>query len=146
MPHMPVPDTMATVVRHNPSTMWDMAAAGFSQISVASPGRLAFLSGQIASQPEDEVLPTDVAEQARLATASLAAALEALGASAQDIVMLRVYVVDATTDDFQQVLSRLRDLLQDQMPSVTTLGVQALYTPALRVEIEMIVRVPDTPT
>jgi enamine deaminase RidA (YjgF/YER057c/UK114 family) len=36
------------VSRRNPPAMWDMASRGWSQISVAEPGRLAFLSGQIA--------------------------------------------------------------------------------------------------
>jgi enamine deaminase RidA (YjgF/YER057c/UK114 family) len=63
-------------------------------------------------------------------------------ASAKDIVMLRVYVVDATTDAFLQVMSALSDLVGDAMPSITTIGVQALYSPDIRVEIEMVVRVP----
>jgi enamine deaminase RidA (YjgF/YER057c/UK114 family) len=135
----PASAASSSVTRHNPKTMWDMTAAGFSQISVAGSGRLAFLSGQIASTPDGGALPDDIAGQARMATASLAAALEELGASASDIVMLRVYVVDATTEAFQQVLAELRPLLRDEMPSVTTIGVQALYTPEIRVEIEMIV-------
>jgi enamine deaminase RidA (YjgF/YER057c/UK114 family) len=133
----------SSVTRHNPGTMWDMASAGFSQISVAAPGRLAFLSGQIASAPDGGEMPDDIPGQARLAVASLAAALDALGAPASAIVMLRVYVVDATTDAFQQVLAALRTLLRDAMPSVTTLGVQALYAPDIRVEIEMVVAIPD---
>ena len=84
-------------------------------------------------------VPKDLSGQAKLATASLAAALEELEASAQDIVMLRVYVVNATTEAFQQVLTALRELLGDAMPSITTIGVQALYTPEIKVEIEMAV-------
>ena len=132
----------ASVSRRNPPTMWDMASRGFSQISVAEPGRLAFLSGQIAATPGSEDVPKDLAGQAKLATASLAAALKELEASAQDIVMLRVYVVNATTEAFQQVLTALRELLGDAMPSITTIGVQALYTPEIKVEIEMAVRLP----
>ena len=132
----------APVTRHNPKTMWDMTAAGFSQISVAGPGRIAFLSGQIATSPDGAALPGDIAGQARIATAGLAAALDELGASARDIVMLRILVVDATTEAFQQVIAELRALLRDEMPSVTTLGVQALHTPEIRVEIEMIVSLP----
>ncbi len=134
--------TSSSVSRRNPPTMWDMASGGFSQISVAEPGRLAFLSGQIAAKPGSEDVPKDLAGQAKLATASLAAALKELGASAQDIVMLRVYVVNATSEAFQQVLTALRELLGDAMPSITTIGVQALYTPELKVEIEMAVRLP----
>jgi enamine deaminase RidA (YjgF/YER057c/UK114 family) len=134
--------TSTSVSHHNPPTMWNMASGMFSQITVAEQGRLAFLSGQIAAAPGSQDTPKDIAGQAKLATASLAAALEDLEASAQDIVMMRVYVVNATTEAFQQVLTGLRELLGDTMPSMTTIGVQALYTPEILVEIEMVVRVP----
>jgi enamine deaminase RidA (YjgF/YER057c/UK114 family) len=134
--------TTASVSRHNPPTMWDMASLGYSHISVAEPGRLAFLSGQIAVTPGSEEVPEDLAGQAKLATASLAAALKDLEATAQDIVMLRVYVVNATSEAFGQALTPLRELFGDAMPSITTIGVQALYKPEIKVEIEMVVRLP----
>jgi enamine deaminase RidA (YjgF/YER057c/UK114 family) len=114
-----------------------MASGGYSQISVAESGRLAFLSGQVAWRPGVEGAPKDLAGQAKVATASLAAALKELEATSQDIVMLRVYVVDATTEAFQQVTTALSELVRDAMPSITTIGVQALYTPEIKVEIEM---------
>lgn len=132
----------ASVSRRNPPTMWDMGSLGYSHISVAEPGRLAFLSGQIAAAPGTTEVPDDVAGQAKIATASLAAALADLGATAQDIVMLRVYVVNATSEAFGQATASLRELLGDTMPSVTTIGVQALYKPEIKVEIEMVVRLP----
>ena len=134
--------TSASVSRRNPATIWDMASLGYSQISVAEPGRLAFLSGQVAWRPSGEDAPKDVAGQAKIAAANLAAALKELGSSGQDIVMLRVYVVDATTEKFQQVQTALDELKGDGMPSITTIGVQALYSPDILVEIEMVVRVP----
>jgi enamine deaminase RidA (YjgF/YER057c/UK114 family) len=132
----------APVSRRNPSTLWDMASGGYSQISVAEPGRLAFLSGQVAWRPSGEAAPKDLAGQAKIATANLAAALKELEASEQDIVMLRVYVVDATTDAFLQVMAALSGLVGEAKPSITTIGVQALYSPDILVEIEMTVRVP----
>ena len=75
--------------------MWDMATGGYSQISVAEPGQLAFLSGQVAAKPGSDDMPKDLVGQAKLVTASLAAALNELEASAQDIVMMRVYIVKA---------------------------------------------------
>jgi enamine deaminase RidA (YjgF/YER057c/UK114 family) len=134
--------TSASVSRRNPPTMWDMASLGFSQISVAEPGRIAFLSGQVAWQPSGEDAPKDIAGQAKIAIANLAAALKELEASGQDIVMLRVYVVDATTEAFQHVTTALSELIGDGMPSITTIGVQALYSPDILVEIEMAVRLP----
>jgi enamine deaminase RidA (YjgF/YER057c/UK114 family) len=43
---------------------------------------------------------------------------------------------------FQQVQVVLDELKGDGMPSITTIGVQALYSPDILVEIEMVVRVP----
>lgn len=137
-----IPSHSASVSRSNPAIMWDMASLGYSQISVAEPGRLAFLSGQIAAAPGSDAMPSDFASQAKLATASLSAALENLEESVQDIVMVRVYVVNATTDAFGQVLRPLRELFGDAMPSITTIGVQALYKPEIKIEIEMVVRLP----
>ena len=134
--------TSAPVSRRNPPTMWNMASLGYSHISVAKPGRLAFLSGQVAVTQGDIAIPEDIAGQAKLATASLAAALKDLDATAQDIVMLRVYVVDATSAAFGQAVTPLRELFGDAMPSITTIGVQALYRPEIKVEIEMLVCVP----
>ena len=132
----------ASVSRRNPATMWDMASLGWSHISVAEPGRIAFLSGQVASAFGGGEVPKDVAGQARLAAASLAAALEDLDATADDIVMLRVYVVNATGEAFGQAIGPLREMVGGAMPSITTIGVQALYKPEILVEIEMAVRLP----
>jgi enamine deaminase RidA (YjgF/YER057c/UK114 family) len=55
---------------------------------------------------------------------------------------MRVYVVDATTKAFGLVMAPIRALLGDAKPSMTTIGVQALYTPEILVEIEMAVRIP----
>jgi enamine deaminase RidA (YjgF/YER057c/UK114 family) len=138
-----IPSRASTSVsRRNPPTMWDMASLGYSHISIAEPGRLAFLSGQIAVTSGGEKIPEDLAGQAKLATASLAAALKDLEATAQDIVMLRVYVVNATDEAFGQAVTPLRQLFGDAMPSITTIGVQALYRREFKVEIEMVVRLP----
>jgi len=131
-----------SVSRCNPSTIWDMGSLGYAQISVAEPGRIAFLSGQVAWLPDAGDVPKDLTGQAKVVAVNLASALKELGASGKDIVMLRVYVVDATTEKFQQVQTVLDELKGEGMPSITTIGVQALYSPDILVEIEMVVRVP----
>ncbi|REE07231.1 enamine deaminase RidA (YjgF/YER057c/UK114 family) [Paraburkholderia sp. BL27I4N3] len=132
----------APVTHHNPSFLWDMSAGGFAQISVADPGRLAFLSGQVGGAPDGEHLPPDLTSQAYIVAANLKKALTELGASANDVVMVRLYVVNATTGRFQQALTALRDTFSGGKPSITTIGVQALYTPDYQLEVEMVVRVP----
>ena len=53
--------------------------------------------------------------------------------------MLRVYVVKASGAAFGQAVTPLRELFGDAMPSITTIGLQALYKPEIKVEIEMVV-------
>jgi hypothetical protein len=50
--------------------------------------------------------------------------------------------VNATTDRFQQALAPLRETFSGGNPSITTIGVQALYAPDYQLEVEMVVRVP----
>jgi enamine deaminase RidA (YjgF/YER057c/UK114 family) len=65
-----------------------------------------------------------------------------LGASPDDVVTVRLYVVNATTDRFQQALTALEDTFAGGKPSITTIGVQALYTTEYQLEVEMVVRLP----
>jgi enamine deaminase RidA (YjgF/YER057c/UK114 family) len=59
----------AWVTRHNPPTLWDVASDGYSQISVAEPWRLAFLSGQVGWLASGGEAPNDIAGQAKIAGA-----------------------------------------------------------------------------
>lgn len=87
-------------------------------------------------------MPLDLTSQANIVAANLKKVLTELGASANDVVMLRLYVVNATTDRFQQALTALRDTFSGGKPSITAIGVQALYTADNQLEVEMVVRVP----
>lgn len=132
----------AFVTRRNPSTLLDATAIGNSQISVVEPGRLAFVAGQTATRRDGGPVPTDLAGQARVVATQLAAALDELGASARDVIAFRLYLVNATTERFEEAWSRIHEILHGEMPSATAIGVQALWTPELQLEVEMTVRVP----
>lgn len=137
----PTNDVSASVTRIHPSYLFDMAARGFAQISVAEPGRLAFLSGQVAGAPDGD-MPPDLASQAGIVATNLKKSLADLGASVSDVVLIRVYVANATTDRFQEALGPLRGTFAGGQPSITTIGVQSLFTPIYQLEVEMVVRVP----
>jgi enamine deaminase RidA (YjgF/YER057c/UK114 family) len=77
-----------------------------------------------------------------MVAAQLAAALDALNASARDMVTFRMYVVVATPERFQEAWSSIHEMLGGEMPSATAIGLQALWTLELQVEVEMTVRVP----
>lgn len=142
MPRSAPSDAGSPVTRRNPPTLWDSTANGHSQISIAEAGRLAFLSGQIAVPPDGGATPGDLAGQARMVAANLSAALDDLGASARDVVLLRIYVVDATKERFGEAASPILEMLKGEQPSVTAIGVQALYASELQLEVEMVVRLP----
>ena len=130
------------ITRLNPSTMLDATAIGNSQISVVETGRLAFIAGQTATPRDGGSVPLELASQARIIATQLAAALHELGASARDVVTFRMYVVNATPERFKEAWSPIHEMLQGEMPSATAIGVQALWTPELQLEVEMVVRVP----
>ena len=132
-----------TITRLNPSTLHDPSEMGYSQISIVEPGRMAYVSGQVASRQGDEALPEDLAAQSRLAAANARAALDALGATPADVAMLRCYVVGLTSETLEQVFPPVLEMLDGARPSVTGIGVEALAADTLKVELELIVRLPD---
>ncbi len=132
-----------TITRLNPSTLPDPSEMGYSQISIVEPGRMAYVSGQVASRQGDEALPEDLAAQSRLAAANARAALDALGATPADVAMLRCYVVGLTSETLEQVFPPVLEMLDGARPSVTGIGVEALAADTLKVELELIVRLPD---
>lgn len=130
------------VVRHNPQTMLDATKIGNSQISVVEAGRLAFVAGQTATRRDGGPVPDDLPGQARMVAAQLAAALAELGASPADVAAFRLYVVGASEERFEQAWAPIQEMFRGEMPSGTAVGVQALWTKELQMEVEMVVRVP----
>lgn len=130
------------VTRMNPSTLPDAGAVGYSQISIAEPGRMAFISGQVAWRPDGEEVPDDLSKQAEIVTDSARKALEAVGATTEDIVIARVYMIDLTPERQEMVMQSLIKFFGGVKPSLTGLGVAALGGPGLQLELELIVRLP----
>ena len=132
-----------SIARLNPSTLPDASKMGYSQISIVKPGRMAYVSGQVAWRPNGEAIPDSLSEQMRLVSANAKAALSAIGATAQDIVMARIYVVNLTPERLEEVMPPFLATFDGAQPCVTGVGVQALAGPDLQVEMELVVRLPD---
>jgi enamine deaminase RidA (YjgF/YER057c/UK114 family) len=78
----------------NPPHLHDPRPNGYSNVVIApATGRLAFISGQ-GGQDQTGSLSPDFGTQVAQAYANLAALLDALGASADQVVKLTVFVVD----------------------------------------------------
>jgi enamine deaminase RidA (YjgF/YER057c/UK114 family) len=132
----------ASISRLNPSSLADSTRLGYSQISIVEPGRVAYVSGQVASQRNDQPIPTDLTEQTRIVVRNLQSALDAIGARTEDVVLIRIFVVDLNDETLARSFPVVLDFLKGAQPCVTGIGVAALAGAELKIEVEMIVRVP----
>jgi enamine deaminase RidA (YjgF/YER057c/UK114 family) len=134
---------MTQLTRLNPPTLPDAGRVGYSQISIVEPGRMAYISGQVAWSRDGGPVPGTLAEQMEIVCANAGAALAAIGAAPRDVVLVRLYVVDLTPERLGDVMPGFLAFFDGVQPSVTGIGVAALAGPELQVEMEMVVRVPD---
>lgn len=132
-----------SVVRMNPKALPDAGKVGYSQVSIAEPGRLAFVSGQVAWRAGGGSVPGSLAEQTAIVVGNLRGALDALGATPDDIVQMRIYVIDLRPETQEIAMTEIMRLLNGAKPSLTGIGVAALAAPDLQIEVEMVVRIPD---
>ncbi len=136
------PFSPSPVTRRNPDTLPDAGSVGYSQISIVEPGRLAWVSGQVAWRRGGGPVPGSLAEQTEVVLENLGAALDSLGAEPKDIVVLRAYMTDLRPETQEIVMKQLLPFLGGARPCLTGVGVAALATPELQLEVEMTVRVP----
>ncbi len=110
-----------------------------STISVAEPAAR-LLSGQIAATPGSGEVPKDLAGQAKLATASLAAALKELGGvCARHCHAARLRRECRPAKRSGRLSPLYVGYSGTRCPASQTIGVQALYKPEIKVQIEMVV-------
>jgi enamine deaminase RidA (YjgF/YER057c/UK114 family) len=115
-------------------------AETFSQIIVArtTAARLIWVSGQVAVDADNRVVgPGDLAQQAEYAFRNLSMALEAAGASLDDVVRLGIYVKNLRHEDGAVIRKALRRVfVRDALPTSTWLGVTSLALDELLIEVE----------
>lgn len=131
------------IVRMNPAALPNAANSGYSQITLVEPGRMAYVSGQVAWRPDGSPVPTGLVEQMQLVAMNTKSALEAIGATPNDIVIARVYVVDMTPERLEEIMPSFLDTFEGAQPCVTGIGVSSLAAADLQVEMELVVRIPD---
>lgn len=134
---------MNSISRLNPSTLPNAGEMGYSQISIVEPGRMAYISGQVAWRPDGQAVPENLAEQMRIVARNAKAALDAVGATPRDVVMARIYVVNLTPERLEELMPPFLATFEGAQPCVTGVGVAALAAPDLQVEMELVVRLPD---
>ena len=124
----------------NPDSLFRSLDHGFSQGVLARGGRTLYLSGQTAWNAAREIVGVgDLRTQAQQAFRNVRLAVEASGGTLNDVVTLRIYIVDYTPEKAEAVGGPLREAFSGvEKPASTWIGVAALADPAFLIEIEAI--------
>ncbi len=111
---------------------------GFSHASIAPPGRIVHLAGQIGTDAEG-TLADGLAAQTERALSNLVDALAAADATPDDLVKTTMYVVgwrEAMQEElFAGIITAAQTNPLPQVP-ITLVGVQSLFLDAALIEIE----------
>ena len=118
--------------------MFDSRQYGFSQIITADPGKLVFISGQVAWDEHQNVVgEKDLFAQTQKSINNLKIAINAAGGTLDDIVMLRIYVVDYQKEHGPIISQALKDNFGISSPPASTwVNVKGLANEKFMIEIE----------
>ena len=127
-----------TIEKIQPDALFKRNVGGhllYSHVVVASGEKMVFVSGQLARNNKGEIVGRgDMRAQIRQVGENLKNALEAAGATLNDLVKTTTYVTDI--DEFFKHVDIRHDYLGVGLPASTTVEVRRLSHPDLVVEIE----------
>ena len=135
-----------TSLRKNiqPDTLFQRAVGGhqlYSAVVVANPGKLVLVSGLLARDREGNLIGKgDMGAQIRQVGENLRLALEAAGATLDDLVRTQTFVTDI--DEFFRHVEVRQRYLGKALPTSTTVQVSRLAHPDFMVEIEAMAVIP----
>jgi enamine deaminase RidA (YjgF/YER057c/UK114 family) len=117
-------------------------APGFSHIAVAKGRRIVFLAGQVALGQDFSIIgENDLGAQTEAAMRNLKCALDAVGATFEDVVRRTIYTTEPT--EFQTITEAIEKVqASSEHPAQTIAGVTGLALPGLLIEIEATVSLP----
>jgi enamine deaminase RidA (YjgF/YER057c/UK114 family) len=113
----------------------------YFQVGVATGSSIVCLSGQIALDAEGNLIgPGDLAAQSEQVYRNIFNALKGVGASFADVVKLTVFIPNYAPEKMSELVSgatkAAQDLGFDPRRPITLVGVAALGSPELLVEVE----------
>jgi len=111
-----------------------------ANVSIATGTRIVHVSGQTAVDTAGKVVGSTHLDQSREAWRNLKAALEAAGATINDVAKITIYVVDYSWDAVEALTTAATEVFGGPPPLTanTLVGVSALWLPGLLVEIEAV--------
>jgi len=121
----------------NPETLFNSMQYGFSQIVVAQGSRTVYFSGQVAwDENENIVGENDLRAQVWQSLRNVETAVTTAGATLNNIVALRIYIVQEWLDRTAPVSEGLKEFFPKNPPATTWIGVYGLARPEFLIEIE----------
>jgi enamine deaminase RidA (YjgF/YER057c/UK114 family) len=109
----------------------------YTQVAVASGARLVFVSGQVATDADGNLIgPGDLSAQARQAFANVGRALAAVGATPANVAKLGIYVVGHRPEYLAAISEARTAVFGDHKPADTVIGVETLAEGGRLIEVE----------
>ncbi|MDE0052134.1 MAG: RidA family protein [Rhodospirillales bacterium] len=128
---------MAKLTHINPDNVPDYLTYGLSHAVAAEGGKTIYLSGQVGWNANSESVGPDLAAQLAQAHENIRRVLAEAGGTVADIVRLNTYVANYRPAEGEIVNAANKKLFEGLMPpSMTLMGVQALYSPDVLCEVE----------
>jgi len=113
---------------------------GYTQVVVAKPGKLVYVSGQVPLNANGEVVGKgDLRAQVTQVMDNLKTALAAAGATMKDVIKANYYVVNLKPDQVPVIREvRSKYFSAEHPPAGTLIGVTALVQEGYMIEIEAV--------
>lgn len=123
----------------NPPALHDPTGFGYSHSAIATAGSdLILVAGQWASGPDGQVTAADFGGQVEQVFANLRTVLAAHGLELRHVAQLRTYVVGLDFEKLGALGAAVGGIWGATPPANTVVGVAALATPELAIEIEAV--------
>ncbi len=122
----------------HPPELFNSLPYGFSQVVVCNPGKLVFISGQVAWDRNMNIVGgNDLKIQTQFAIDNLKTAVASAGGTLENIVMLRIFKVNYESEDGSIISEILNKNFDTSAPPASTwVSVIGLANPGFMIEIE----------
>jgi enamine deaminase RidA (YjgF/YER057c/UK114 family) len=126
-----------------PPELFQSKPWGFSQVVIAPPGRIVSIAGQVPWDSKSRPVGGDRWEQMRRCFQNVFVAVRAAGGTPDDVVSLRLYMVNFRSEEAETVADVLKETFGDRDPPASTwIGVTCLARPEYMIEVEALAVVP----
>lgn len=128
---------MMTITRLNPANLPKNPA--FTQVAIVeAPTRMIYVGGQNAVNEAHEIVGQDIATQTTQTIKNLIAALDAAGATLQDVFKMTIYIVQG--QPVHEALAAFQQLPESSAnpPTISVVIVAGLANPEFLIEIDAV--------